>query len=94
MAAGVLRALTEQHERGGARLVELALSQTGAWLVDRLARTPDRSSDPYDASRWLTEKDSPMGRLRHVLPAVSYAGGPADWDRPPGIWGTDAPEWR
>ncbi|MFF3688730.1 CoA transferase [Streptomyces sp. NPDC002187] len=94
MAAGVLRALTEQHERGGARLVELALSQTGAWLVHRLVRTPDRPSDPYDASRWLTEKDSPMGRLRHVLPAVSYAGGPADWDRPPGIWGTDAPEWR
>jgi crotonobetainyl-CoA:carnitine CoA-transferase CaiB-like acyl-CoA transferase len=93
-AAGVLRARTEQHETGGARLVELALSQTAAWLSDRLAKTPDRSSDGYDAGQWLTERDSPMGRLRHALPALSYAGGPLNWSRPPGFWGTDAPEWR
>ncbi|MFF3321605.1 CoA transferase [Streptomyces sp. NPDC002889] len=94
LAAGVLRALTEQHRAGGARLVELALSQTAAWLVNGLEKTPDRTSDGYDAERWLTLTDSPMGRLRHALPAVSYAGGPSDWERPPGLWGADAPEWR
>jgi crotonobetainyl-CoA:carnitine CoA-transferase CaiB-like acyl-CoA transferase len=93
LAAGVLRALTDQHDEGGARLVRLALSQTAAWLVNGLERgKPEEAA--YDPEPWLTETDSPMGRLRHALPPVSFAGGPANWARPPGIWGTDAPEWR
>lgn len=94
LAAGVLRALTEQHDVGGARLVELALAQTAAWLVNGLGPGLEKESESYDAGPWLTERDSPMGRLRHALPPVSYAGGPSNWARPPGIWGTDAPEWR
>ncbi|MFF8847462.1 CoA transferase [Streptomyces sp. NPDC015127] len=94
LAAGVLRALTERHGTGGTRLVELALSQTAAWLVNGLEKAPDDAPGEYDPQRWLTETDSPMGRLRHALPAVSYDGGPVDWVRPAGLWGTDAPEWR
>lgn len=94
LAAGVLRALTDQHDEGGARLVRLALSQTAAWLVNGLERDKREEAAVYDPAPWLTETDSPMGRLRHALPPVSFAGGPANWARPPGIWGTDAPEWR
>ncbi|MET8299286.1 CoA transferase, partial [Streptomyces sp. NPDC005180] len=92
LAAGVLRALTEQHRTGGTRLVRLALTQTAHWLVHDLARAPGED-EGFDAEHWLTETDSPMGRLRHALPPVSYEGCPVNWARPPGLWGTDAPVW-
>ncbi|MDX3057766.1 CoA transferase [Streptomyces sp. NE06-03E] len=92
LAAGVLRALTEQHRTGGTRLVRLALTQTAHWLVHDLVPAPGED-DGFDAGRWLTETDSPMGRLRHALPPVSYEGGPVNWARPPGLWGTDAAVW-
>ncbi|MEU6015213.1 CoA transferase [Streptomyces sp. NPDC047515] len=92
LAAGVLRALTEQHRTGGTRLVRLALTQTAHWLVHDLAPAPGEE-EGFDAEHWLTETDSPMGRLRHALPPVSYDGSPVNWARPPGLWGTDAPVW-
>ncbi|MFD5217152.1 CoA transferase [Streptomyces tendae] len=92
LAAGVLRALTEQHRTGGTRLVRLALTQTAHWLVHGLAPAPGEE-EGFDAEHWLTETDSPVGRLRHALPPVSYDGGPVNWARPPGLWGTDAPAW-
>ncbi|MFJ2297028.1 CoA transferase [Streptomyces sp. NPDC087894] len=92
LAAGVLRALTEQHRTGGTRLVRLALTQTAHWLVHDLVPAPGEDNG-FDAGRWLTETDSPMGRLRHALPPVSYEGGPVNWARPPGLWGTDAAVW-
>ncbi|MGW7271861.1 CoA transferase [Streptomyces sp. NPDC054864] len=93
LAAGVLRALTEQHRTGGTRLVRLALTQTAHWLVHDLASVPGED-EGFDAEHRLTETDSPMGRLRHALPPVSYEGGPVNWARPPGLWGADAPVWN
>ncbi|MGW2681145.1 CoA transferase [Streptomyces sp. NPDC001436] len=92
LAAGVLRALTEQQRTGGTRLVDLALAQTAHWLVHDLASAPGED-DGFDAGNWLTETDSPMGRLRHALPPVSYEGGPVNWARSPGLWGSDAAVW-
>ncbi|WP_328539496.1 CoA transferase [Streptomyces sp. NBC_00344] len=80
LAAAVLRALTE----GGGHLAGLALAGTAAWLLD---------SPRYDPRDWLTETGSPVGRLRHALPPVGFDGGPANWSRPPGTWGSDAPVW-
>ncbi|MGW6318048.1 CoA transferase [Streptomyces sp. NPDC055099] len=93
LAAGVLRALTEQHRTGGTRLIRLALTQTAHWLVHDLAPAPGKN-EGFDATRRLTETDSPMGRLRHALPPISYEGGATNWARPPGRWGTDAPVWK
>ncbi|MFW6691937.1 CoA transferase [Streptomyces sp. MAR4 CNX-425] len=93
LAAGVLRALTEQHRTGGTRLVRVALTQTAHWLVHDLAPAPGEDQG-FDAEHRLTETDSPMGRLRHVLPPVSYDGSPTNWARPSGRWGTDAPAWN
>lgn len=92
LAAGALRALTEQHRTGGTRLVRLSLTQTAHWLVHDLAPGPG-GDEGFDAEHRLTETDSPMGRLRHALPPISYEGSPANWARPPGLWGTDAPVW-
>jgi crotonobetainyl-CoA:carnitine CoA-transferase CaiB-like acyl-CoA transferase len=85
LAAAVLRSLTEQDREGGTRLVRLALAQTGHWLSTALPR--------YEPERHLAERDSPLGRLRYALSPVTYDGGPADWSRPPGLAGADAPEW-
>ncbi|WP_328435078.1 CoA transferase [Streptomyces sp. NBC_00425] len=101
LAAGVLRALTEQSADGGARLVRLALARTAAWLTDDarsgegdpgqdVRRTGD---DRLDPTPWLAHTDSPLGRLRYVLPPVRFVGGPADWARPPGRWGADPARW-
>lgn len=94
LAAAVLRALTEQHRTGGARLTRLALTQTAHWLMHGLTKEPDEPSSAFKVAPWLVERDSPMGRLRHALPPLSYEGGPANWSRPPGLWGTDAPRWE
>ncbi|MFH8612961.1 CoA transferase [Streptomyces sp. NPDC018029] len=105
LAAGVLRALTEQHRTGGTWLIRLALTQTAHWLVHDLAPAapaaptapaapaPGEGDEGFDAEHWLTETDSPMGRLRHALPPLWYEGGPVNWRRPSGLWGTDAPAW-
>ncbi|MFB7953077.1 CoA transferase [Streptomyces sp. NPDC056045] len=111
LAAAVLRALTEQHDGGGSRLVTLSLARTAAWLLDELpAPAPEGSGtgsdarsgsdadtdgpcDSYDPEKWLTETDSPLGRLRHALPAVAFDGSPANWSRPPGPLGADRPVW-
>ncbi|MFF9014346.1 CoA transferase [Streptomyces sp. NPDC014870] len=85
LAAAVLRSLTEQDRDGGTRLVRLALAQTGHWLTHGLPG--------YSPERYLTETEGPLGRLRHALSPVSYEDGPTGWSRPPGVAGTDTPEW-
>ncbi|MEU1281834.1 CoA transferase [Streptomyces sp. NPDC005805] len=99
LAAGVLRALTDQHRRGGARVVDVALAGTAAWLTGgAYRRTPDRPDCPapgeaFEPEERLTETDTPRGRLRHALPAVAYDGGPAGWASPSGLLGADPPAW-
>lgn len=102
LAAAVLRALTEQR-RGqcGSRLVCAALAQTADWLQHGLTSEPEDAlgpaapggGAPHDPAGWLTEADSPLGRLRYALPPVGYEGAPADWTRPPGAPGADPPAW-
>ncbi|MFE2587246.1 CoA transferase [Streptomyces sp. NPDC059378] len=93
LAAGVLRALTEQSYDGGSRFVGLALARTAAWLTEITPGVP--GAVPYEGPEpWLAGTDSGIGRLRYALPPVSFRGGPADWARPPGPWGTDEARWE
>ncbi|NUT26741.1 MAG: hypothetical protein HOV84_12605 [Streptomyces sp.] len=93
LAAAVLRALTERREQGYGRCVRLSLARTAEWLVNGLRPGP-RGEQTYEApDAWLSERDSPLGRLRYALPPVSFAGGPVDWGRPPGVWGADPAGW-
>lgn len=103
LAAGVLRALTEQADDGGSRFVRLALARTAQWLLGGgLAGAYESGGaagnvgahDTYDGpGAWLGETDSGVGRLRYALSPVAFEGGPADWQRPPGAWGTDPARW-
>ncbi|MFD9906724.1 CoA transferase [Streptomyces sp. NPDC059063] len=94
---------------GGTRVVRLALARTAAWLMGQDAPDGGEGGEGGGPgsregggpegregaiARWLAETDSPLGRLRHALPPVSFTGGPVNWKRPPGSWGTDAPQWR
>ncbi|GGT69049.1 CoA transferase [Streptomyces althioticus] len=96
LAAGVLRALSDQAEAGGSRLVRVALARTAAELAagagagDRVTGEPGTDLSP---APWLTERDSTLGRLRYALPPVDFEGGPRDWSRAPGAWGADTARW-
>ncbi len=95
LAGAVLRALTEQHDEGGSRLLALSLARTAAWLTDEIPPSADRGTrdGTYAPKKWLTETDSPLGRLRYARPPVAFDGAPADWSRPPGLLGADAAAW-
>ncbi|MER7487899.1 CoA transferase [Streptomyces sp. NPDC126497] len=93
LAAGVLRALGEQAEEGGSRLVRVALARTAGWLLEGAVPGPAGPSGGVPAGRWLAERDSALGRLRYALPPVTFEGGPRDWARPPGRWGADPARW-
>ncbi|MFF9276544.1 CoA transferase [Streptomyces griseosporeus] len=94
LAAAVLRALTEQSYEGGSRLVRLSLARTAAWLTGGGRPAAAAAAAPYDGPLpWLAEAGGPLGRLRYALPPVSFAGGPADWTRPPGRFGADPARW-
>jgi len=104
LAAGILRAVTEQSLEGGSRFVRVALARTAGWLMAEDTRDTDEASrgesgahggpEAYgDPGPWLAETDSPLGRLRYALPPVSFTDGPRTWSRPPGPWGADSPRW-
>jgi crotonobetainyl-CoA:carnitine CoA-transferase CaiB-like acyl-CoA transferase len=97
LAAGVLRALTEQSYDGGSRLVRVALARTAAWLTQGAgavgAEDGEEAAEGPVPDPWLAEADSRIGRLRYALPPVTFEGGPGDWARPPGPWGTDPAHW-
>ncbi|MGY5007966.1 CoA transferase [Streptomyces sp. 900105755] len=93
LAAGVLRALTEQSYDGGSRSVRLALARTARWLTEELEPGP-AAGEPYEGpDAWLAGTDSPLGRLRYARPPLSFEGGPADWARPPVPWGSSPARW-
>ncbi|WP_327357086.1 CoA transferase [Streptomyces sp. NBC_01304] len=99
VAAAVLRALTEQRAQGGTRHIGAALARTAHWLtgLDRegtASTASTASTATYDPEKYLTDTDSPLGRLRHALPPVAFEGGPGNWSTPPGRWGSDRPQWR
>ncbi|MEV6569305.1 CoA transferase [Streptomyces kronopolitis] len=102
LAAAVFRALTEQTRTGGTCLATLSLARTAHWLLhgpgdEAPAGTRQQPAAPgatHDPARHLRETDSPLGRLRHALPPVSFDGSPATWATPPGHCAADAPVWR
>ncbi|MCC3651158.1 CoA transferase [Streptomyces sp. S07_1.15] len=93
LAAAVLRALTDRRTTGAGRHLRLSLAGTASWLLHGIRPAP-LDGAPYEPGPWLTETASPVGTLRHALPPLGYAGTPANWSRPPGIWGTDRPAWE
>ena len=102
LAAGVLRALTEQLGGAtGSPVVRVSLGATAHWLLDQPADVPDTEAartghakqTDSTVERWLAERSSPLGRLRYARSPVSYVGGPTDWSHPPTRQGSNQPRW-
>jgi crotonobetainyl-CoA:carnitine CoA-transferase CaiB-like acyl-CoA transferase len=94
-AFGALVALARRAREGGSYLVRVSLVQTGRW-VDALGRVRGRDVADQtlaDVDHLLAERDSPFGRLRHVIPAARLSETPPSWARPPAPLGTHEPVW-
>jgi crotonobetainyl-CoA:carnitine CoA-transferase CaiB-like acyl-CoA transferase len=94
-AFGALVALARRAREGGSYLVRVSLAQTGRW-VDALGRVRGRDvadQTVADVDDLLAERDSPFGRVRHVVPAARLSETPASWSRPPVPLGTHAALW-
>ena len=94
-AFGALVALARRAREGGSYLVRVSLAQTGRW-VDALGRVSGRGIADQtlaDVQDLLAERDSPFGRLRHVVPAARLSETPASWLRPAVPPGTDQAAW-
>jgi len=93
-AFGALVALARRAREGGGYLVRVSLVQTGRW-VDALGRVQGRASaqKTADVGDLLAERDTPFGRLTHVVPAARLSETPASWSRPAVPLGTHEPVW-
>jgi crotonobetainyl-CoA:carnitine CoA-transferase CaiB-like acyl-CoA transferase len=94
-AFGALVALARRAREGGSYLVRVSLAQTGRW-IDSLGRVAGRTAADQtlaDVRDLLAERDSPFGRLSHVVPAARLSETPASWSRPPVPLGTHEPVW-
>ena len=94
-AFGALVALARRAREGGSYLVRVSLAQTGRW-VDALGRVSGRhvaDQTPADVGDLLAERDSPFGRLRHVVPAARLSETPAGWPQSAVPLGTHEPTW-
>jgi crotonobetainyl-CoA:carnitine CoA-transferase CaiB-like acyl-CoA transferase len=88
MAFGAMVALARRTREGGSWLVRISLAQVGKWIVD-LGEVPPEALKGMPAEftvseleRWSTVSETPLGRLRHLKPAVQLSETPPYWARP------------
>ena len=99
MALGTMAALVRRTREGGSWLVRVSLARTGRWIVDRgmldaAALTGLPAELPEEELARLTmETVAPMGRVRHLKPAVQMSETPARWARPPVPLGHHPARW-
>jgi crotonobetainyl-CoA:carnitine CoA-transferase CaiB-like acyl-CoA transferase len=86
-ALGVITALHRRSREGGSWHVRLSLART-AWWLGGLGRTATEATQG-DVADFLSEVDSPFGKIRHVR----FPGSPPGWAHGPHLPGSDAPEW-
>jgi len=93
-ALGTMAALWRRATEGGSYHVRASLCQTGMWL--------ERGGPLYDRSGatglgglggWMTESDTPWGRLSHLAPVARMSDTPPQWERPSSPLGSDPPRW-
>ena len=93
-ALGVLSALARRALEGGSWEVRVSLAQTGRWLRDFAApRDVSASEDLSVPDGYFVESDTPLGRLRHLAPAVRMSETPTCWTRPAPPIGHHLPAW-
>ena len=90
-ALGAMVGLARRVEQGGSWLVRVSLVQVAHWIaglgtVD--AAQGARELAESELANLLMESDGPLGRLRHLKPAIGFSETPARYARPPEPLGT------
>jgi crotonobetainyl-CoA:carnitine CoA-transferase CaiB-like acyl-CoA transferase len=93
-ARGAMEALLRRAVEGGTWHVRASLCQTGMWLA-RMGRVNESAvpKEPDLFEDLLVERETAIGRLRHLPPALRMHLTPPRWRLPPPLPGDDAPEW-
>jgi crotonobetainyl-CoA:carnitine CoA-transferase CaiB-like acyl-CoA transferase len=91
VAAGIMHAIAAQGRDGGSWVVSAHLARTAKWLLDN--DPADHARLDGDLAPHTTERDTPVGHLRYVLPAIAIPEGPKDFSRVGGVFGADPARW-
>ena len=93
-AFGALIALARRAREGGSYHVRVSLTRSGMWLRSLGRSEGDAPGvDREFLARYITETDTPHGRLTHLLPVVELSETPPHWSRPSVPLGTHEPRW-
>lgn len=94
-AWGVMAALARRAVEGGSWHIRASLCQTAMW-VERAGATHDRSraSGLGDVAPFMTETNTPWGRLAHLRPVAAMSETHPHWAHPTVPLGHDAPSWE
>jgi hypothetical protein len=87
-----MAALWRRSREGGSYHVRASLCQTATWFT----RTPEANvgTDGLgDVASYLTESDTPFGRLHHLAPVARMPATPARWEVPTSPIGTHPSAW-
>ena len=99
LAFGAMAALARRVREGGSWLVRTSLANAGLWIREHglidpagYAHLPEELPDE-ELRSYMTQHDSPIGRLTHLAPVVEMSETPARWARPAVPRGYHRPEW-
>jgi crotonobetainyl-CoA:carnitine CoA-transferase CaiB-like acyl-CoA transferase len=99
LAFGAMVALARRMREGGSWLVRTSLANAGLWIREHglidpagYAHLPEELPDA-ELRSYMTQHDSPIGRLTHLAPVVEMSETPARWARPAVPRGYHRPEW-
>ncbi len=88
MASGAMVALARRAREGGSWLVRISLAQVGHWLIQR-GQVPEvelknvaKEFTEAELQNWFMQSDTPVGRLRHLAPALRLSETQPYWDKP------------
>ncbi|HEV7803050.1 MAG TPA: CoA transferase [Burkholderiales bacterium] len=88
LAYGAMVALGRRAREGGSWMVRTSLASAGHWIRQHGLHEPSEYAHlpvelPADELKsFLTEHDSPIGRLTHLAPVVQMSETPPRWSRP------------
>jgi hypothetical protein len=94
MAATAIRSLTERLRQGSGMEARLSLARTARLLLDE--GHADQAPEPAperDGDRGAAIETTDWGEARRLLPPITMAGAPMQWDRPARRLGSAEPRW-
>ena len=88
MAGGAMIALARRAREGASWHVRISLAQVGHWLIQR-GQVPEaelknvtKEFTEAELQSWFMHSDTPVGRLRHLAPALRLSETQPYWDKP------------